>query len=68
VNHVRGSNGRPYAYTRYMFCNCSDDIRQLFVEACGRLGVDCRQMNRHNISVARRASVERLDEIVGPKS
>jgi hypothetical protein len=68
VNRVRGANGRPYAYTRYMFCNRSADIRQLFVDACGRLGVDCRQMNRYNISVARRASVERLDEIVGPKS
>jgi hypothetical protein len=68
VNHVRGANGRPYAYTRYFFSNRSADIRQLFDEACGRLGVECRQMNRYNISVARRASVERLDEFVGPKS
>jgi hypothetical protein len=36
VNRVRGANGRPYAYTRYFFTNRSDDIRQLFVEACGR--------------------------------
>jgi hypothetical protein len=68
VNRVRGANGRPYAYTRYNFSNRSADIRHLFVEACGRLGVESRQMNRYNISVARRASVQRLDEIVGPKS
>jgi hypothetical protein len=68
INRVRGANGRPYAYPRYTFSNRSADIRQLFVEACGRLGVECRQMNRFNISVARRESVERLDAIVGPKS
>jgi hypothetical protein len=68
VNHVRSANGRPYAYTRYSFSNTSADIRGLFVEACTRLGIECRRMNRYNISVARRASVTRLDEIVGPKS
>jgi hypothetical protein len=68
LNRVRGANGKLYAYPRYLFTNRSADIRGLFVEACERLGVEWRQMNRYNISVARRASVERLDAIVGPKS
>lgn len=68
INRVRGANGQPYAYPRYLFSNRSADIRRLFVEACERLGVECRQMNRYNISVAQRPSVARLDEIVGPKT
>jgi hypothetical protein len=68
INRVRGANGSSYAYPRYYFTNRSAEIRGLFVEACERLGVEWRQMNRFNISVARRASVERLDAIVGPKS
>jgi hypothetical protein len=55
-------------YLRYMFSNEPADIRALFFEACERLGVAARS-NRHNsISVARRESTERLDQIVGPKS
>jgi hypothetical protein len=68
MNKVRGANGRPYAYPRYFFSNRSDDIRGLFAEACEQLGVKWRRMNRYNISVARRESVELLDAIVGPKS
>jgi hypothetical protein len=36
--------------------------------ACDRIGVEWRQMNRWNISVARRASVALLDRFIGPKS
>jgi hypothetical protein len=68
INNVRGANGDRYAYTRYHFSNHSDDIRELFVWACGLIGVDCRPNNRWNISVARRASVAILDEFIGPKS
>jgi hypothetical protein len=68
INRVRGANGNSYAYPRYFSSNRSADIRGLFVEACERLDVEWRQMNRFNISVARRASVELLDAIVGPKS
>jgi hypothetical protein len=32
------------------------------------LGIEWRVMNRWTISVARRASVARLDEFVGPKA
>ncbi|MEP7378193.1 MAG: hypothetical protein ABI725_01375 [Chloroflexota bacterium] len=67
TNKVKGANGRPYSYPRYFFTNHSDDIRELFVWACGLIGVDCRPNNRWNISVARRASVAILDEFIGPK-
>lgn len=68
TNHVRGANGRPYAYTRYQFSNRSAEIKNLFTEACDRLGVESRRMNEYNISVAKRDSVALLDRIVGPKS
>lgn len=68
MNRVRGAGGDSYAYPRYMFTNKSDDIRALFVQACHRLGIESRRMNQYNVSVARRSSVERLDEFVGPKS
>jgi hypothetical protein len=67
VNRVRGANGRRYEYPRYMFSNRSDDIRQLFVEACGTIGVNARRMNRWNVSVSDAAGVRRLDGFVGPK-
>ncbi|HET9611532.1 MAG TPA: sigma factor-like helix-turn-helix DNA-binding protein [Acidimicrobiales bacterium] len=68
TNRVRGRNGRSYEYVRYQFCNRSDDIRGLFCEACDRLGVEWRRMNAVTISVARSASVSRLEAIVGPKA
>lgn len=60
-------HGRAYAYPRYTFTNGSADIRALFTASCDRLGIAWRQMNATNVSVARRASVERLDAFVGPK-
>ncbi len=59
--------GKTYGYPRYQFSNASDDIRQIFCDACDLLGVEWRQMNARNISVAKRASVALLDEFVGPK-
>ena len=61
------SNGRRYEYPRYTFSNVSDDIKRIFCDACDALGIEWRRMNAKNISVARRASVARLDEFVGPK-
>ena len=60
--------GKEYRYTRYFFSNRSPDIRRLFLDACGALGVDARHNNDHSVSVAKRYSVAVLDEIVGPKS
>ena len=61
-------NSKQYAYPRYTFSNASDDIRRLFCEACEAIGIEWRRMNARNISVARRASVARLDEFIGPKA
>ncbi len=61
------AKGRDYAYPRYQFSNRSDDIRQIFCDACDRLGVAWRPWGRWHISVARRDSVVLLDEHVGPK-
>jgi hypothetical protein len=61
-------NGKTYAYPRYMFTNASPDIRALFRETCDALGVEWRRMKPRDISIAKRASVARLDEFIGPKS
>jgi hypothetical protein len=61
-------NGKSYRYPRYTFTNASADIRRIFCDACDELGVEWKQMNPRNISVARRASVELLDGFVGPKA
>lgn len=53
---------------RYHFCNASEDIRAIFGRACDVLGVEWRQNNARNLSVAKRASVAILDEFIGPKS
>jgi hypothetical protein len=66
INTIRHAR-RTYRYPRYQFSNRSDDIRAIFCEYCDQLGIEWRQMNRWTISVARRASVARLDELVGPK-
>jgi len=57
-----------YSYPRYFFSNESLDIQQLFREACDIIGIEHRNNRRNSISVARRASVALLDEIVGPKT
>jgi hypothetical protein len=62
------SHGKRYEYPRYQFSNASCDIRDIFYAACRHIGVDARRMNARNISVARRESVARLDEFIGPKS
>jgi hypothetical protein len=66
TNPVRHGE-KLYTYPRYNFSNASADIRKLFCDACDLLGIEWRVMNARNISVARRASVARLDEFVGPK-
>jgi hypothetical protein len=61
------SRGKRYEYSRYTFTNASDDIRRIFTDACDAIGVEWRRMNARNISVARRASVAKLDAFIGPK-
>jgi hypothetical protein len=67
INTVRGC-GATYRYPRYTFSNRSHDILALFTSTCDQLGIEWRRMNAHNISIAQRTSVARLDEFVGPKS
>ncbi len=68
INRVRGANGSAYAYPRYQFSNRSADIKQLFCEACDRLGVEWRRMNAVAISIASKRSVALLDEFAGAKA
>jgi hypothetical protein len=58
---------RTYSYPRYQFCNRSAEIRGIFCEYCDKLGIEWRQMNRYNVSVARAESVAKLDRFIGPK-
>jgi hypothetical protein len=58
---------KTYSYPRYQFSNRSADIRAIFCEYCDKLGIEWRQMNRFNISVARAESVARMDQFIGPK-
>ena len=66
LNRIKHAK-RTYEYVRYEFSNRSDDIKRIFCDACDALGVQWRVMNRDSISIARRASVARLDEFIGPK-
>ncbi|MEU8486115.1 transcriptional regulator [Streptomyces sp. NPDC048641] len=63
---VSGEQKR-YEYPRYFFTNLSGDIITLFTDALDRVGVEWRQANRRNISIARKASVALMDTHVGPK-
>lgn len=68
----RGENrvtvkGKRYSYPRYQFSNRSHDIRNMFCEACELLDIEWRHWGRWHVSVARRESVARMDEHVGPK-
>ena len=66
INVATGGR-RPYWYWRYTFTNVSADIRGIFCAACDQLGIEWRQMNAKNISVAKRASVAFMDTFIGPK-
>lgn len=64
INRV--SSGK-YEYPRYFFTNSSDDILQIFRDACDTKGVRHRNSKPNVISVARRQSVAILDTFIGPK-
>jgi hypothetical protein len=66
INRIKHPK-RTYEYVRYEFTNRSEDIKRIFCDACDALGVEWRVMNRDSISVARRDSVAKLDEFIGPK-
>ena len=62
-------NGTDYAYPRYFFTQVSKDIQAVFCKALERLGIEYSfSGNGKDVSIARSASVIRLDSFVGPKS
>lgn len=52
---------------RYAFSNRSEDIKRLFCESCGAIGVRWTRPSDKQIAIYRKASVALLDEFVGPK-
>jgi hypothetical protein len=62
-----GGERKRYEYPRYFFTNASDDIRRIYTDTLDTLGVEWKQTNPRNVSVARRASVALMDRHVGPK-
>ncbi len=67
VTRRLAAGAKQYSYPRYMFTNESQDIMRIFCDACDRVGVTWRRMNRKTISIARRDDVDRLDLFIGPK-
>jgi hypothetical protein len=71
VNRVkrptRGETVDHYEYTRYMFSNASDDIRELFTQTCDVLGVRWTKTTARIVAVSRREDVAFLDRFIGPK-
>jgi hypothetical protein len=67
ITHRRPSGTKTYEYPRWQFSNRSEDIRQLCEWGFDLLGVEHRRNYEWSISVAKRASVAMLDELVGPK-
>ena len=55
------------SYPRYQFVNNSFQIQEIFTTACERVGVHWARTFWKTISIARRSSVAKLDQIVGPK-
>ncbi|MEU0390950.1 helix-turn-helix domain-containing protein [Streptomyces chartreusis] len=67
TTRIVGGERKRYEYPRYFFTNRSADIVRLFTNALDQVGVDWKQANAFNISVARKASVALMDAHVGPK-
>jgi hypothetical protein len=55
-----------WRHPRYSFSNVSDDIRQIFCDACDLLGLRWTTAPR-TVYVSRKDDVARLDEFIGPK-
>lgn len=73
INRTDVHRAKPYEYVSYHFANMSQDIVELFLVACARVGIaDCRVTRRSrglwSVRINRRASVALLLENVGTKS
>ena len=60
-----GSNG--WECPRYVFTNLSDDIKQIFCDACDQLDLHWTVAPPKSVYLSRKADVAKLDEFVGPK-
>ena len=58
---------KTYRYARYSFSNRSDDIKAIFCEHLGVLGIRWTRPNASDIAIDRRSEVAKLDSFVGPK-
>ena len=59
---------KRYAYPRWQFTNCSDEIQQWCCDALDLVGVPWRRSNAKTISVSTRAGDARLDDLIGRKA
>jgi hypothetical protein len=60
------NSGTNWSWPRYAFNQVSDDIREIFCQACDRVGVYWTPA-KNTIYVSRKADVAILDELIGPK-
>lgn len=61
----------PYSYLSYHFCNCSQDIIDLFTMACRLVGIEYRLNlwdRKFNVRINRRSSVKRMLAEIGLKT
>jgi hypothetical protein len=56
-----------YEYPRYFSSNLSADIRAIFCEHCDLLGIRYTCGHRRNVSIAHKAGIAILEDLVGPK-
>ena len=70
INEVVGrlaTGVKRYRYSRYQFCNASEEILGIFTDALDLLEIHWTRSTLRDVSVARRADVGFLDTFVGPK-
>jgi hypothetical protein len=60
-------NGRIYRYSRYCFSNKSRDIMRIFCEHLELLGIHWTMTDPEQAQIARKESVQALDDFVGSK-
>src|SRR5262249_19669315 len=72
INRTNIHRAKPYEYLSYSFSNKSEDIVELFVDACRRAGVftrtTCSRDGKWSVRINRRASVAKMLGEVGLKS
>lgn len=72
VNRTDIHRDVPYEYLSYQFSNKSKDIVDMFVQACGEVGVftrvNCNARGQWDVRINRRASVALMQHHVGVKA